>query len=232
MIIKRDGLFKVICNIRTPIKSGKEEIGTGIFFFKQHQQYILTASHVVKNANDQTYIIVSDKSNNPHSIPISSLSNGNTWVHHSNADLAYIKIVSSQAIENDIFDRGFPYGNFFTQKSSPSRDTELTAIGFPLGLGSKGHYSPLTFRTFASSSLITLNRADTKTPADFFVLENPSVGGYSGGPVFDIGYIENCFIVQEKDRTICYGIMHGTLADNTGGKLAVVTPASYLDGWL
>jgi hypothetical protein len=31
-----------------------------------------------------------------------------------------------------------------------------------------------------------------------------------------------------KEKTICYGIMHGTLGDSTGGKLAAVTPAYYL----
>lgn len=31
-----------------------------------------------------------------------------------------------------------------------------------------------------------------------------------------------------KDKTRCYGIMHGTISDDTGGKLAAVTPAYYL----
>lgn len=31
-----------------------------------------------------------------------------------------------------------------------------------------------------------------------------------------------------KEKTICYGIMHGTMSDNTGGKIALVTPTYYL----
>jgi hypothetical protein len=62
----------------------------------------------------------------------------------------------------------------------------------------------------------------------FFCLENPSVGGYSGGPVFDLGYSTNGVLEIKKDKTLCHGIMHGTMGDNTGGKIAMVTPAFYL----
>jgi hypothetical protein len=89
-------------------------------------------------------------------------------------------------------------------------------------------FSPLTYRSYASSSFITLNRADTQTPSEFFLLENPSVGGYSGCPVFDLGYMIVGAMTTTKDKTRCYGIMHGTISDNTGGKLAAVTPAFYL----
>lgn len=73
-----------------------------------------------------------------------------------------------------------------------------------------------------------MSRADTKTLSDFFCLENPSVGGYSGCPVFDLGYSTNGVMQITKERTWCHGIMHGTMSDNTGGKIAMVTPAFYL----
>ena len=110
-----------------------------------------------------------------------------------------------------------------------SRDYELTAIGFPNGLGISGSFSPLTFRSFASSGFVTLNRGDTNTPSEFFCLENPSVGGYSGCPVLDLGYFNNGAFTITKEKTWCHGIMHGTMIDNTGGKIALVTPAFYLN---
>jgi len=73
-----------------------------------------------------------------------------------------------------------------------------------------------------------LIRFDTKTPSDFFTLENPSVGGYSGGPVFDLGYIIVGAMTTNTGPTICHGIMHGTISDTTGGKIAAVTPCSYV----
>jgi hypothetical protein len=59
-------------------------------------------------------------------------------------------------------------------------------------------------------------------------MENPSVGGYSGGPVFDLGYeIIGCAMTT-KEMTQMHGIIHGTMSDNTGGKIALVTPMYYL----
>jgi len=67
-------------------------------------------------------------------------------------------------------------------------------------------------------------RFDTKQESIFFCLENPSVGGYSGGPIFDLGYSTNGAIEITKEKTVCHGIMHGTMSDNTGGKIAMVPP--------
>lgn len=231
MIFERDNLYKVVCNIRTPKTSSQEEIGTGMFVIKDNKPFIITASHVVANANAQTYLIISDDQDNPQKILLSDLSN-HQWIHHSVADVAYIEVMPSQKNQNYIKGRFFPFDHIDISDSSPSKDIELTSIGFPLGLGTFGKYSPLTFRTFASSSLITLNRADTKKPSKFFIIENPSIGGYSGGPIFDLGYLISGIMRQTKEKTICYGFTHGTISDDTGGKLGAITPASYLNGWL
>jgi hypothetical protein len=89
-------------------------------------------------------------------------------------------------------------------------------------------FSPLTYRSYASSAFITMNRADTNTPCEFFMLENPSMGSYSGCPVFDLGYMIVGGMITTKEKIMCYGIMHGTVSDATGGKLAAVTPCHYL----
>ena len=124
--------------------------------------------------------------------------------------------------------RFFPYDHINTTRNVVSRDFELTSIGFPRGLGTEGSFSPFTFRSYASSGFVTLPRADTGNLSDFFCLENPSVGGYSGCPVFDLGYSTNGLMTMTKEKTWCHGIMHGTMSDNTGGKIALVTPAFYL----
>ena len=54
------------------------------------------------------------------------------------------------------------------------------------------------------------------------------MGGYSGCPVFDLGYSTNGVMEITKGKTICHGIMHGTMSDNTDGKIAMVTPSFYL----
>ena len=233
MIFERDQLFRVVCNIRIPMADrAKEEIGTGLFVNKGADFFLITASHVVKNHNSQTAVILSNNDGNATRLSLATLSGDNQWVHHPVADLAYIRLTPNEANKVHLQNRFFPFDHIHLVSQPVSRDVELTSIGFPLGLGSAGKYSPLSFRTFAASPFLTLNRFDNNKPSEFFILENPSVGGYSGGPVFDLGYIVSALMTQRKERTVCYGIMHGTIADETGGKMAAVTPSHYLHSWI
>jgi hypothetical protein len=90
----------------------------------------------------------------------------------------------------------------------------------------------LDANSYQSGSVFKANQQDTNTPCEFFLLENPSVGGYSGGPIFDLGIMIVGSMTVTKERTYCLGLMHGTISDKTGGKLAAVTPAYYLQGFI
>lgn len=232
LIINRDAAYRVLCSIRTPTGGGNEEVGTGMFVVRANDLFIVTASHVARPSNANTYLILSDDKGAPTQAPLSHFCGANAWRHHPVADIAAIQVVQTPQNQVLLQTRFFPHDHIEIAKITPSRDVELTAIGFPLGLGAAGHFSPLSFRTYAASGVISFNRADIHTPCDFFCLENPSIGGYSGGPIFDLGYMVVGLMTQTKEKTICYGFMHGTLSDNTGGKLAAVTPAFYLYGWL
>lgn len=229
MIITRDQAFSVVCSIRTPfIKS--ESVGTGVFMTKDgNDAWIITAAHVAKETNSSTYIAIGDESNQCHVVKIIELNKNLAWKYHPVADIAVLKIDINQDNQMHIAGRCLPLDHFNLTQTSVSRDCELTSIGFPNGLGIHGKFSPLTFRSYASSSFLTFNRADTGTLSDFFCLENPSVGGYSGCPVFDLGYMVVGLMTSSKEKTICHGIMHGTMSDDTGGKIAVVTPSYYLN---
>lgn len=81
-----------------------------------------------------------------------------------------------------------------------------------------------------SSGLRKTLRFDMNTPSLFFFLQDPSIGGLSGGPVWDLlqpQIIDNRQIVR-GGIPVCCGIVHGTLSDGTGGKLAAITPSFYL----
>ena len=100
-------------------------------------------------------------------------------------------------------------------------------MGYPLGLGTDGYMSPLSLESKASSGYLTLSRFDTQTTCTFFMLQDPSIGGYSGGPVYDISIYQMGGFMSTGSGTILHGFIHGTIGDNTGGKLAAVTPAFY-----
>ena len=228
MIITRDQAFNVVCNIRTPQGADKESIGTGIFISKQNKAYLVTAEHVARETTNTTYIIYCDSQNNPIKRNLNRLNHSLSWQYHNEADICCLEIDI-----NNNFDllngRCFPFDHIETDVGRISRDIELTCVGFPHGLGVSGKFSPFTFRSYFSSSVIHLLRFDTKTPSEFLCLEDPSVGGYSGGPVFDLGYQIVGAMTTTKDKTRLYGLMHGTISDDTGGKIAAVTPIHYLE---
>jgi hypothetical protein len=233
-IFNREELSNVVVNLRQNVGNGQSKVGTGIFVVhNQNELYLVTASHVANDMLVSGDYVIKGANDIAVSLKITDLIQGFSaqlipWTHHQTADLAILRLNPTQQTINTHFQNRFlPSENINANRVIVTRDVELTSIGFPNGLGAVGHFSPLTFRTFASSSLITLNRADTQTPADFFVLENPSIGGYSGGPVFDISIYKHGAMTSTGTGTMCHGIMHGTISDQTGGKLAVVTP-SYL----
>lgn len=227
--LTRDQTFQVVLNLRTPIAGGGTEVGTGIFIVKDEVSlYILTATHVARGCGRNSEVVISDASGNSASIPLVKLNTALGWVHHPVADVSVLPLNPDPSVVPMLEGRFFPLEQLDMSGSTPSRDAYLTCVGFPNGLGAYSKFSPFTFRSHASSSLIALLRADTNTPSDFFTLENPSVGGYSGGPVFDLGYIIVGAMTTQTGPTICHGIMHGTISDNTGGKIAAVTPCLYV----
>lgn len=232
MLLNRDQTFKFVFNLRTQRASGGEILGSGIFLAKGEDLYLLTASHVAYETNSTTVLVIIDEKGTPTSMPLSMLSNTNSWKHHAVADIAILPIDKRAVVGDILIQRFFPIDHFQTHRSPVSRDIELTTVGFPHGLGVNGMFSPLTYRSYASSAIISFNRFDTKTPCEFFLLENPSVGGYSGGPVFDLGIMIVGAMTTTKDRTYCLGIIHGTISDETGGKLTAVTPTYYLHGFI
>jgi len=46
--------------------------------------------------------------------------------------------------------------------------------------------------------------------------------------VYDLSVYEQGAVKITGDGTKMYGIMHGTISDDTGGKLAYLTPSFYL----
>jgi S1-C subfamily serine protease len=232
MVFLRDELSKVVCTIRTPVNEN-EEIGTAIFVGKEEDAFLITASHVISAINDKTYIILSDATGRPEKIPLMTLLGGSIFEKHEQADIAKAKIIINDKNIKYIEGRCFPYNQINISGELIPKDIELTTIGFPMGLGSTGDkFTPLTFRTFVAASVITLPRFDNSIPCDFIILELPSTGGYSGGPLFDLGYVISGGMTTMKEKTILHGIVHGTISDKTGGKLAAITPCKYLAEWL
>lgn len=216
-------------NLRKEVSPGKETIGTGSFIQNKSDLYILTASHVAKMMDRDAKVVICDTSNRPLMLKLSDLTDSVHWISHPTADISILRLkLKPELLSKYFIGRFIPIEMINKDRSALPRNLQLVIIGFPLGLGASEYFSPLTFRTFPSSGYITLPRADTKTLQTFQILENPSIGGYSGGPVYDLAIYDQGYMKISGSMTKMCAIVHGTISDDTGGKLAAVTPSFYL----
>ncbi len=214
-----------------PLKAKRS--GTGYFIVKNNQMYLVTAAHVALIMAPNNKAVLRGKEDTPITLSLSELSGYKdklSWSFHEVADIAVLPLnPTKEIIQQHLTNRFLPFEVLVPDLRTPERETPLTVVGFPKGLGVEGHFSPLTLQSYASSGLLSMKRFDTHKISTLFLLQDPSVGGYSGAPVFDLGrYKWGGAIATTGTGTLCFGIMHGTISDDTGGKLSAVTPSKFI----
>ena len=132
---------------------------------------------------------IATRSGRPFSFPVKSMLQKSavlTWVTHPHADVAVIQIdPTPQFFKDHLVGHFMPSSWLDGTKEAPLRAITLTVLGFPLRLGVAKYFSPISRETKAASGLLELPRFDTKVMSTFFITQDPSVGGFSGAPVFD-----------------------------------------------
>jgi len=202
-----------------------KDTGTGFFIKNNNSLYLATASHVAKALNKNFTIITSDTAGKTFSI---NYINSAGWKVSKFADVAVSEIKDS-LIRSLFYSSAIPI-SFLPQKLTwPDAELPLVIIGFPLGLGVHENFSPLRRETNAASHFVDLPRADNKEIATFVVLQDPSIKGYSGAPIFIIRtYKFGDVLFKGANAEMCLGLVHGTISDNTGGKLGLAVPENYI----
>jgi hypothetical protein len=189
--------------------------------------YLITAKHVAVAMGFTHNDTVITGSTNAKTVvfPLALLrgQNTNDWIHHKTADVSILPLSPARQV--------FPFlaGHFLDFKiflesttNRPSRDLTLTIVGFPLGKGwgrePDEEFAPLTRKTRASSGFIN--------GGTLFLLEDPSVQGYSGAPVFDLAepLTGSSYYFPSGRNPTCLGVVSSTFSDNTGGKMGAVVP--------
>lgn len=207
--------------------------GTGFFIAAAETLCLVTAAHVSRILSPASPITIATPAGRPFSFPLRTLvpkSATLKWVSHPQADVAALRINPPPDFLRDHLAGHFMSSSWLERaKQPPLRAITLTVLGFPLQLGVSQYFSPISRETKAASGLLELPRFDTKVVSIFFVTQDPSVGGFSGAPVFDtrlpystehVGLLSQ---VGAEPRIV--GLVHGTLSDNTGGKLGAIVPA-------
>ena len=210
--------------------------GTGFFIGNSDNCYLVTAAHVSKFMDEGSAVKIRIENDKSFSIPISGIVKGNgipKWHENEKQDVAILNIDVSYFIEK-FKHRMLPLSRFEQKLVAPKRERHLVVMGFPLSLGASGFFSPLTAESNSASGLLTI-KSENGFNQTVFVIDKPSIEGYSGSPVFlmpwpfsDSAAITMLSVGSEEAKVKCVGIMVSTLSDSTGGKLGAIIPSYYI----
>ena len=215
-MIKKD-VFKHIVAIRTA-KNNSIISGTGFFIKTENKVYLVTVNHVARDTTIQTDIWIRNLvTGMPISFKINQLNPMVIWLYHPTADIAILEVTKLQDIDLQqyILDLQLFVNDF---NIIPERELTLTMYGMP-DVYTDLKFSPFTCDSKPASDLWVSYFEITGSMFKCFMLDKPSTQGFSGGPVV---------CLENPEKPIFYGIIHGTRKDDTGGKLAVVVHSAYL----
>lgn len=205
--------------------------GTGFFVRKGNQIYLITAEHVAKSLRYEVKVTVHGPEDKPLTYDIKDMvgpGKEQSWFFHSEADVALLPLNPSEKFKGII--KFLEPSMFLTNENEYGqyKNRVLTTIGFPLALGVSGKFSPITKSSKAASNLFRYRRFDNNIETTFLVLDDPSVQGFSGAPVYALSEVSLGGVAFGTGRFACIGLVHGTLPDNTGGKFAAIVPAYFV----
>lgn len=207
--------------------------GTAFFIYSGAAFYLVTAEHVSRLLSLASPITVATADGRPFTFPISRLVPKSTdlkWFTHAHADVAVLPIDPAPDFAKEhLVGHFMPSSWLEAVKGAPLRGLTITVLGFPLRLGVSQYFSPISRETRAASGLLEFRRFDNGVMSTFFVTQDPSVGGFSGAPVFDtrLPYSSERAALdlrQVGSEPRIVGLVHGTLSDQTGGKFGAIVP--------
>lgn len=223
--MKKNEMFKHIIAIRTA-KNGMISAGTGILVKAENDTiYLVTATHVARDTTTNTDIWLRNPDTGfPMSFKINLLNPMVMWLYHPIADMAILEVKCGKEIKvspytfdlsDYLLNLDFFECNFGVV---PERESIVTMFGMP-DVYTDLEYAPFTCDSSPASNLWLAHFDVTGSMFKCFMLDKPSIQGFSGGPVV---------CLNSTSTPKCFGIIHGTRKDNTGGKLAIVVHSAYL----
>jgi len=209
----------------------KGHSGTGFFIRKGTKIYLITAKHVARTMKYEPKVTIHGSVDRPLTYDLKDLTGSEkdeSWFFHREADVALLPLNPSAQFKGII--KVIEYSQLLISENQyhQFRNRVLTTVGFPLSLGLKGKFSPITKSSKAASNLLNYKSPDTKTDTTFLILDDPSVQGFSGAPVYALSEVNMGGIAFGTGAFACVGLVHGTLSDNTGGKFAAIVPAYFI----
>lgn len=224
-IVDSEVLYNKII-LLSDVQDNKVHTGTGFILSAEKQYFLVTAKHVADKLRiESSEIHFRDTNNTAIGFRIKDLSPKNIVASfNENSDFFIMKLEPSDSIESKILKRSsIDFSHLANNRESINRRIDVLVMGYPIF--DLEHFSPITFKSYFSSDLINIKIDELSSSALCYLLENPSMEGFSGGPVF-VGVKDRATIKFKKTSIV--GIVTGTTYDKTGGKFAIITPTFHL----
>lgn len=216
--MKKNEMFKHIVAIRTA-KNNSVTGGTGFFVKTEDEKtFLVTATHVARDTTINTDIWVRNLATGlPFAFKINQLNKMVMWLYHPIADIAILEVEPNEKLDLSLY--VLPISFFEKSFSSvPERESIVTMYGMP-DVYSDLEFAPFTCDSYPASDLWVAHFDVTGSLFKCFMLDKPSTQGFSGGPVISFA---------KADAPVCYGIIHGTRQDNTGGIRAMTQRTNFV----
>jgi S1-C subfamily serine protease len=205
--------------------------GTGFLVSHNNKIYLVTAAHVARDMSSEAEVLW----NTAAGVLLQTFAEVQQglphakWFFHPAADVAIhpfgftgkLKPKHSFVGENIFIIEGerLPLG------------TKIYVLGFPLSLGVGDILSPLSKKAEIASWITTIDDPDINPNLKFILLDEDLAKGYSGAPVFispEPLVTNSSGRLGSHSRLRLIGILSANISDNTGGKISLVVPVSYL----
>lgn len=213
-----------------------EVSGSGFLVGTERLVYLVTAKHVATNMGRNAEVSLRGGDGKPVTLRLGQFAGDGsahlTWIHHAHLDLSIHPMVPVGGdVQEAVRGHVLPVGALKTNGLVPSRDLVLTTLGFPLGLGVQTEFAPIAKESKPASGFLT------EGEYGFFLMQDPSISGFSGAPVFEPG---DPRVVATSTNglgiafggTGCWGVVSATLGDVSGGKMARIIPSRYVAGMI
>lgn len=224
-ILKSDEIFNTIVLIKENI-GNKQIHGTGFLLSQKNMFFLVTAKHVADSLHlNFAEIYLRDSLSKSVKFSLKDLIPNEAFIKYNDkSDFFIVEIVPFDLNSKSLVTKNsIDVSHLANDRNSIDRKIDLIVFGYPIF--DLNYFSPITFKSNFSSSLMNIYMDDFKKSCFCYLLEQPSAKGFSGGPVF-AGINERSLFPLEK--TLIVGIVTGTTFDATGGKYAIITPTFHL----
>jgi len=224
-LINADELYNKVV-LLSDIKGNVLHTGTGFLLSSDNQYYLVTAKHVADSLKIETSeIFFRDSSQTAIGFKLNRFfAKQIVRDFNDQSDFFILKLEPFDTSSLEILKKSSLDINILVNdRKSIDRNIDVLVMGYPIF--DFDNFSPITFKSYFSSALLNIKIKDLPKPCLCYLLENPSMEGFSGGPVF-VGVKDRAS--TKLSKTLIAGIVTGTTFDKTGGKFAIITPAFHL----